>query len=117
MCTLKLIAIGDNVTDCYVDEGVYFPGGNAVNVAVNCKKCGAEKVNYIGVFGDDDRADYIRECLAEVSLECLAFHRVLRSAILDAGLLVHSEDCRKKWVVFTKNQGVVEILEDIPGDL
>lgn len=35
---MKLIAIGDNVTDCYIDEGVYFPGGNAVNVAVNCKK-------------------------------------------------------------------------------
>ena len=36
------------MTDCYLDEGVYFPGGNAVNVAVNCKKNGAEKVNYIG---------------------------------------------------------------------
>lgn len=67
---MKLIAIGDNVTDCYVDEGIYFPGGNAVNVAVNCKKCGAEKVNYIGVFGDDDRADYIRECLAEEGVTC-----------------------------------------------
>lgn len=60
---MKLIAIGDNVTDCYMDEGVYFPGGNAVNVAVNCKRNGAERVNYIGVFGDDERADYIRECL------------------------------------------------------
>ena len=62
---MKLIAIGDNVTDCYVDEGVYFPGGNAVNVAANCKKNGAEKVNYIGVFGNDDKADYIRQCLEE----------------------------------------------------
>ena len=35
---MKLIAVGDNVTDCYMDEGVYFPGGNAVNVAVNCRK-------------------------------------------------------------------------------
>ena len=43
---MKLIAIGDNVTDCYIDEGVYFPGGNAVNVAVNCKKkwCGKCKL-------------------------------------------------------------------------
>lgn len=62
---MKLIAIGDNVTDCYMDEGVYFPGGNAVNVAVNCKKNGAEKVNYIGVFGNDERADYIKKCLTE----------------------------------------------------
>lgn len=57
---MKLIAVGDNVTDCYLDEGIYYPGGNAVNVAVDCKRDGAEKVNYIGVFGNDDRADYIR---------------------------------------------------------
>ena len=35
---MKLIAVGDNVTDCYLDEGIYYPGGNAVNVAVDCKK-------------------------------------------------------------------------------
>lgn len=60
---MRLIAIGDNVTDCYIDEGIYFPGGNAVNVAVNCKRNGAEKVQYIGVFGNDDKADYIKQCL------------------------------------------------------
>lgn len=65
MIRMKIIAIGDNVTDCYVDEGVYYPGGNAVNVAVNCRRDGAEKVHYLGVFGDDERADYIKECLAE----------------------------------------------------
>lgn len=53
---MKLIAVGDNVTDCYLVEGIYYPGGNAVNVAVDCKRDGAEKVNYIGVFGNDDRA-------------------------------------------------------------
>ena len=53
---MRLIAVGDNVTDCYVDAGVYFPGGNAVNVAVNCKKNGAERVEYIGIFGDDENA-------------------------------------------------------------
>lgn len=57
------------MTDCYLDEGIYFPGGNAVNVAVNCKKNGAEKVNYIGIFGDDERADYIKECLKEEGVE------------------------------------------------
>lgn len=73
---MKLIAIGDNVTDCYVDEGVYFPGGNAVNVAVNCKKNGAERVNYIGVFGNDDRADYIKQCLEEEGVEILRSRKV-----------------------------------------
>ena len=50
---MKLIAVGDNVTDCYVDEGVYFPGGNAVNVAVNCRRNGAGQVEYIGIFGPE----------------------------------------------------------------
>lgn len=60
---MKLIAVGDNVTDCYIDDNVYYPGGNAVNVAVNCKKDGAEKVSYIGIFGNDENADWIQECL------------------------------------------------------
>ena len=41
---MKIICAGDNVVDCYVDQGVYYPGGNAVNVAVNCKRYGWEKV-------------------------------------------------------------------------
>lgn len=73
---MKLIAIGDNVTDCYMDEGVYFPGGNAVNVAVNCKKNGAEQVNYIGVFGNDERADYIKECLEAEGVTCTRSRKV-----------------------------------------
>ncbi len=64
------------MTDCYVDEGVYFPGGNAVNVAVNCKKNGAEKAGYIGVFGDDERASYIEECLKEEGVDTLRSRKV-----------------------------------------
>lgn len=35
---MKLIAVGDNVTDCYLNEGVFYPGGCCVNVAVNSKR-------------------------------------------------------------------------------
>ena len=31
---MRMIAVGDNVVDCYLDQRVYYPGGNAVNVAV-----------------------------------------------------------------------------------
>lgn len=62
---MKLIAIGDNVCDCYIDEGIFFPGGNCVNVAVHAKRSGAEKVNYTGVFGDDFKAEYIKQCLEQ----------------------------------------------------
>ena len=38
----KMIAVGDNVVDCYLEYHVYYPGGNAVNVAVNCRRDGIE---------------------------------------------------------------------------
>ena len=60
---MRLCAVGDNVADCYLDDGVYYPGGNSVNVAVNCKRNGCEAVNYIGVFGNDEKADHIRQCI------------------------------------------------------
>lgn len=62
---MKLIAIGDNVVDCYLDQGLYYPGGNAVNVAVNCKRSGAEEVGYIGVFATDGKAQHIKDVLSK----------------------------------------------------
>ncbi|SKC76252.1 PfkB family carbohydrate kinase [Maledivibacter halophilus] len=56
---MKIISIGDNVTDCYLDKKVYYPGGNCVNVAVNCKRYGASESAYIGIFGNDEKADHI----------------------------------------------------------
>lgn len=57
---MKMIAVGDNVTDCYLDQKIYYPGGNAVNVAVNCKRDGFDEVAYIGVFGNDKNAEHIK---------------------------------------------------------
>lgn len=61
---MKIIGVGDNVVDCYLDQRLYYPGGNAVNVAVNCRRDGAELVEYLGVFGDDGAAEHIKACLA-----------------------------------------------------
>lgn len=60
---MKLIGVGDNVVDCYLDQKIYYPGGNAVNVAVNCRRNGADPVAYMGVFGDDPEAEHIKRCL------------------------------------------------------
>lgn len=61
----KMIAVGDNVCDCYLDDGVYYPGGNAVNVAVNCKKDGLDEVAYMGMFGNDEKAEHLKACLTK----------------------------------------------------
>lgn len=68
---INMIAIGDNVVDCYLDQNKYYPGGNAVNVAVGAKKNGAKKVSYIGVFATDNKAEHIKDSLdsEEISYE------------------------------------------------
>jgi len=49
---MSLVAVGDNVLDCYVDLGLVFPGGNSVNVAVSAARAGT-RTAYVGVVGDD----------------------------------------------------------------
>ncbi|WP_413382628.1 PfkB family carbohydrate kinase [Alkalihalobacillus sp. 1P02AB] len=66
---MKLIAIGDNVVDCYLDQKKYYPGGNCVNVAVNARKNGAEKVAYIGIFATDDKAEHIKYALTQENID------------------------------------------------
>jgi len=62
---MNIIGVGDNVVDCYLDQRLYYPGGNALNVAVNCKRNGVERAAYLGVFGDDGAADHIKRCLSQ----------------------------------------------------
>ncbi|ERI89760.1 kinase, PfkB family [Clostridiales bacterium oral taxon 876 str. F0540] len=60
---MNIIAVGDNVADCYLDQKLFYPGGNAVNVAVNCKRYGFDKSAYIGIFGNDEKAEHIKWAL------------------------------------------------------
>ena len=57
-----LLAVGDNVVDCYPDLGVMFPGGNAVNVAVHARRAGASSA-YLGAVGTDPAGDLVRGSL------------------------------------------------------
>lgn len=49
---LILLTVGDNVVDRYPDLGVFYPGGNAVNVAVHARRCGTGTA-YVGAVGTD----------------------------------------------------------------
>jgi fructoselysine 6-kinase len=60
---MDVIAIGDNVSDCYPTIGQVFPGGNAVNVAVAVARSGGSS-GYIGVVGDDARGRLLMDSLA-----------------------------------------------------
>ncbi|WP_119270555.1 PfkB family carbohydrate kinase [Taklimakanibacter deserti] len=59
---VRVLGIGDNTVDIYVDQGVQFPGGNAVNVPIMMKRLGAE-ASYLGCIGTDFLGDLIRQAL------------------------------------------------------
>lgn len=60
---MRLIAIGDNVVDYYKDRGEIFPGGNALNVAVLGKRYQAAVSSYIGIIGNDQAAEHVKQTL------------------------------------------------------
>ena len=65
---MPLVAIGDNVLDCYVDRGLMFPGGNSVNVAVSAARSGTTAA-YVGVVGDDERGEVVTGALRAEGVE------------------------------------------------
>lgn len=74
---MRLLGIGDNVLDHYVDTGVKYPGGNAVNVAVFAARQGASHCAYIGIVGSDAEGDHLLESLAAEGLDLSLVRRAV----------------------------------------
>ncbi|KAB2884227.1 MAG: fructoselysine kinase [Albidovulum sp.] len=71
---VRILGIGDNTVDIYVDQGVQFPGGNAVNVAVLMKRLGADAA-YLGCVGDDFLGDLVRDALVAEGIDISRLRR------------------------------------------
>lgn len=65
---MKILGAGDNTADRYVDVGLLYPGGNALNVAVFAKRAGAE-AGYMGVLGNDSAGLHIRSVLENEGID------------------------------------------------
>jgi fructoselysine 6-kinase len=65
---IRLIGVGDNTTDTYIDKKIMFPGGNALNVAALAKRLGCDTA-YIGWVGEDDRGELIISALNEEGVD------------------------------------------------
>ena len=59
---VSLIGVGDNTVDRYIDMGMMYPGGNAVNVSVFFKRMGGE-ASYLCWLGDDSRGRLVLDSL------------------------------------------------------
>ena len=65
---MRIAGIGDNVIDRYLNKGVMYPGGNAVNVAAHSAMLGADSA-YIGVIGDDLGGSIIASSLRSLGVD------------------------------------------------
>ena len=59
----SVLGLGDNTIDIYVDRGLEFPGGNALNFAVYARRLGAS-AHYMGCIGNDIFGVQIEDALA-----------------------------------------------------
>ncbi len=66
---MKIIGVGDNTLDCYLDRNGMFPGGNAVNVAVLGKRYGFEEAAYIGTLGNDKKGRCVFHALESEGID------------------------------------------------
>ena len=65
---ISVAGIGDNTVDRYVEQGMMYPGGNAVNVAVHARRLGHESA-YIGCVGNDAAGKLIYDALVEEGVD------------------------------------------------
>ena len=66
---MKVLCVGDNCIDHYVELGKRFPGGNALNVAVYASRHPSVDVDYIGIVGSDDNGGYMVDQIAAQGLD------------------------------------------------
>lgn len=64
---IGLIGFGDNVVDCYLDRGLMYPGGNALNAAVYAARRGA-RAAYLGTFGTDPAGRHVPAVLDRLGI-------------------------------------------------
>lgn len=72
---MRLCGIGDNLVDLYVNEGLMYPGGNGVNVAVHARRSGADTA-FIGVIGTDDEGDIVKASLISEGVHVDRLHQL-----------------------------------------
>ncbi|WP_319496712.1 PfkB family carbohydrate kinase [uncultured Cohaesibacter sp.] len=99
-----LLGIGDNVVDFYLDRNEFFPGGNALNVAVLAKRFGLADTGYIGIVGNDEEGNHVLNCLAE---EQVWSERVRQAYGENGKAIVHLDDNGDR-VFLRSNKGGIQ---------
>jgi fructoselysine 6-kinase len=105
-----LLTVGDNVVDQYPQRGLFYPGGNAVNVAVHFRRLGGRS-GYIGAVGTDQAGDVVIGSLQEEGVD------LSRTRVVDgpnAYAVVHVVDGNR---VFSQGDLGISVFELTAEDL
>ncbi|TCV58701.1 MULTISPECIES: fructoselysine 6-kinase [Neorhizobium] len=65
--SFKVLGLGDNVVDRYLNAGKMYPGGNALNFSVYARMLGADAA-FLGTFGTDAAGRHVRSTLEELAI-------------------------------------------------
>ncbi|EPE96307.1 PfkB family carbohydrate kinase [Rhizobium grahamii] len=72
---VKIVAMGDNVVDCYLSRETMFPGGNCLNASVFIRKFGGTSA-YVGAIGRDPAGDCILAALTKEGVDTSRLRRL-----------------------------------------
>lgn len=64
----KVLGIGDNVVDKYVNQGIMYPGGNVLNFCAYSKML-KQDAGMITKYGDDLIADYVKHVVKRLGID------------------------------------------------
>ena len=73
---MDIVALTCLSMDLYVDQGLEFVGGNALNVATQCRRSGVERVAVVGAVGTDAYADPILDHLRAEAIDVSHVYRL-----------------------------------------
>lgn len=100
---IRVLGLGDNVVDFYVNKGEMFPGGNALNVAAHAALLGC-RASYLGCLGNDDYQKVILRGLESAGVDyslCPVMEdgctKVCRYEIIDGERRFLETDTGQKW--------------------
>ena len=71
---MKVLGIGDNCIDHYIELGKKFPGGNALNFVIYASREQDIEGDYIGIIGTDENGAYI---LSEIKKQGLSTDKII----------------------------------------
>ncbi|HWI30592.1 MAG TPA: PfkB family carbohydrate kinase [Microbacterium sp.] len=101
----SIVGVGDDVLDCYLNEDLAYPGGNALNVSVYSRLLFDGIAGFVGIVGDDRFAQHLLAVLDEVGVD---HTRVRRAAGANGMAFVALDDDGDRRFVGSNRGGVQE---------